>query len=99
MWVDVKTRRDQGPYASPNMRRFNQALAKAHARYPHLRVYDWSRAVIDQWFDGDGIHLTSDGYAYRSVLIADALADAFPDSSRSDPGGAADGVDHQADAV
>ena len=78
VWVDVKTLRDRGPYASPNMRRFNQALAKAHARYPQLRVYDWSSAVIDQWFDGDGIHLTSDGYAYRSVLIAGALADAFP---------------------
>ena len=52
VWVDVKTLRDRGPYASPNMRRFNQALAKAHARYPQLRVYDWSSAVIDQWFDG-----------------------------------------------
>ena len=60
------------------MRRFNQALAKAHARYPDLYVYDWSRSVVEQWFDGDGIHYTGDGYAYRSVLIAAALAEAFP---------------------
>ena len=50
--------RRSGHYASANMRRFNQALAKAHARYPALRVYDWSDVVIDQWFDGDGIHYT-----------------------------------------
>ena len=57
VWVDVKTQREGGPYASTNMRRFNQALAKAHARYPELRVYDWSSTVADQWFDRDGIHL------------------------------------------
>jgi GDSL-like Lipase/Acylhydrolase family len=78
VWVDVKTLRERGPYASPNMRRFNQALAKAHARYPELHVYDWSSTVADDWFDRDGIHYTGDGYAYRSVLIASALADAFP---------------------
>ena len=78
VWVDVKTQRDRGPYASANMRRFNQALAKAHARYPELHVYDWSGTVADQWFDRDGIHYTSGGYAYRSVLIAGALAEAFP---------------------
>ena len=78
VWVDVKTLRDRGPYASPNMRRFNQALEKAHARYPALQVYDWSGTVTDQWFDGDGIHYTGDGYAYRSALIATALAEAFP---------------------
>ncbi len=78
VWIDVKTLRERGPYAGQNMRRFNQALAKAHARYPELQVYDWSRVVADQWFDGDGIHYNSDGYAYRSVLIASALAEAFP---------------------
>ena len=37
------------------MRLFNQALAKAHARYPGLKVYEWS-AVPDDWFQHDGIH-------------------------------------------
>jgi hypothetical protein len=78
IWIEVKTLRDRGPYASPNMRRFNQALEKAHARYPELQVYDWSSTVVEQWFASDGIHYTADGYAYRSALIASALADAFP---------------------
>jgi GDSL-like Lipase/Acylhydrolase family len=78
LWVDVKTLRERGPYASENMRRFNSALEKAHARYPALRVFDWSDVVIDQWFVADGIHYNADGYAYRAALIADAVADNFP---------------------
>jgi hypothetical protein len=78
IWIDVKTLRERGPYASANMRRFNQALEKAHARYPELQVYDWSGTVVDQWFDRDGIHYTAGGYAYRAALIAAALAGAFP---------------------
>ena len=50
--------RSRGHYASENMRRFNTALAKAHARYPALRVFDWSDVAIDDWFAGDGIHYT-----------------------------------------
>jgi hypothetical protein len=78
LWVDVKTLKERGPYASENMRRFNVALTKAHARYPALRVFDWSDVVIDQWFVADGIHYNADGYAYRAALIADAVANAFP---------------------
>lgn len=78
MWVDTATRRERGPYASENMRLFNQALEKAHARYPSLVVYEWSEAVRDDWFQGDGIHFTPEGSAYRAALIARALAEAFP---------------------
>ncbi|MET0324992.1 MAG: GDSL-type esterase/lipase family protein [Ilumatobacteraceae bacterium] len=78
LWVDVKTLKESGHYASENMRRFNTALSKAHARYPALRVFDWSDVAIDDWFAGDGIHYTAAGYAYFAALIADAVADAFP---------------------
>ena len=78
VWVDVATRTEQGPYARGNMRRFNTALAKAHARYPAMRVFGWSDVVADEWFLPDGIHYTSDGSAYGAALIAAAVAEAFP---------------------
>lgn len=78
LWIDVKTLKERGPYASGNMRRFNTALTKAHARYPAMKVFDWSDVVADGWFVADGIHYNADGYAYRAALIADAVADAFP---------------------
>ena len=78
LWVDVKTLKESGHYASENMRRFNTALSKAHARYPALRVFDWSDVALDDWFAGDGIHYTAAGYAYFAALTAAAVADAFP---------------------
>jgi hypothetical protein len=78
LWIDVVTRARRGAYAEEHMERFNQALAKAHARYPQLQVYEWSDDALDQWFTGDGIHYTADGYAYRAALIAGAVAEAFP---------------------
>ena len=70
-------RRDQGSYASPNMRLFNQALAKAHARYPTCGC---STGPTSSSTTGSTRRhpLHDDGYAYRAALIADALADAFP---------------------
>ena len=56
LWVDAKTTRRTGDYGAANMRLFNQALAKAHARYPGLKVYAWSAAAPDDWFQRDGIH-------------------------------------------
>jgi hypothetical protein len=78
LWVDAKTLRKAGHYASEHMRMFNAALAKAHARYPALQVYAWSDAVADDWFQPDGIHYTTGGAAYRAALIPAALAAAFP---------------------
>lgn len=78
LWVDVKTLKEHGHYAGEHMRLFNQALAKAHARYPALQVYEWSKVVQDDWFVGDGIHYTAEGSAYRAALIPAALAAAFP---------------------
>ena len=78
MWVNVKSLLDYGPYAESNMLLWNQALIRACASYPNMRVYDWAAAVKDSWFITDGIHYTSAGYAARAYLIAQALARAFP---------------------
>ena len=81
LWVDAKTI-DEGFYE--NMRLFNQALAKAHARHPTLEVFHWSDVARISWFESDGIHYTSTGYARRAALIAAAVAKAFPARSADD---------------
>ncbi|HEX8008017.1 MAG TPA: hypothetical protein VF482_16495 [Trebonia sp.] len=43
-----------------------------------MRVYDWAAVVQNSWYISDGIHFTSYGCAERALLIADALARAFP---------------------
>jgi hypothetical protein len=78
LWVDTRTRKERGHYASEHMRLFNQALRKAHARYPALHVYEWSADARDEWFQPDGIHFTAEGYASRAALVAEALATAYP---------------------
>ena len=85
MWVNVKTLLSSGPYAEANMQRWNNALLRACARYPNMRIYDWSAAARKHWFISDGIHYTSAGYAARARLIASALATAFP-AQGSSPG-------------
>ena len=82
LWVDAKTTTDKGFYADENMRLFNQALAKAHTRHPTLEVFHWSDVVRSSWFESDGIHYTSTGYARRAALIAEAVAKAFPRQGR-----------------
>ena len=78
MWVNVKSLLASGPYAERNMPLWNQALVRACASYPNMRVYDWAAAAQDSWFISDGIHYNSPGYAARARLIAQALARAFP---------------------
>lgn len=81
LWVAVKSIvTDGGPYDAANMESWDAALQRACDRYPNMRVYDWPSDVKDQWFIDDGIHFTSQGYAARSRLIADALLSAFPAS-------------------
>lgn len=83
MWVNVRTLLSTGPYAEANMQRWNNALLRACARYPNMRVYDWAAAAKKRWFISDGIHYTSPGYAARGRLIANALAAAFPAQGQS----------------
>jgi peptidoglycan/LPS O-acetylase OafA/YrhL len=78
LWVNIRTLVSGGPYAEPNMARFDRALLRACARYPNLRIFDWATVARRKWFISDGIHYTSAGYAARAQQIADALARAFP---------------------
>jgi peptidoglycan/LPS O-acetylase OafA/YrhL len=80
LWVNVKSLLGSGPYAENNMADWDNALAKACAKYPNMRIFDWASVVQGSWFISDGIHFTSAGYAARSQMIADALAKAFPSS-------------------
>ncbi len=84
LWVNVKTLTTSGPYAEANMQRWDDALFKACARFPNMRVYDWAADVKDVWFIPDGIHFTTPGYAARARYIASALLDAFPDGAPVD---------------
>jgi hypothetical protein len=74
LWVKVKTLVPGGAWSNANMQQWNLALDEAASRYPNMRVYDWPSVVRDEWFEADGIHYTSPGYAERGRLIADALA-------------------------
>jgi peptidoglycan/LPS O-acetylase OafA/YrhL len=80
MWVNVKSLLPSTPYAESNMKDWDEALLAACDRYPNMRIYNWAADVKDPWFIEDGIHFTSEGYAERGRLIADALQEAFPAS-------------------
>jgi peptidoglycan/LPS O-acetylase OafA/YrhL len=80
LWVNVKSLVTSGPYAASNMEDWDEALLEACDRYPHMRIYDWAADVREPWFIADGIHFTSEGYAARGRLIADALLAAFPNT-------------------
>jgi peptidoglycan/LPS O-acetylase OafA/YrhL len=78
MWVEVKSILSSGPYSESNMELWDQALQQALPSYPNMRLYNWPAVVQNSWFINDGIHYTSDGYAHRGKMIAEALAEAFP---------------------
>jgi peptidoglycan/LPS O-acetylase OafA/YrhL len=78
MWVNVISLLHSGPYAEANMQKWDTALVQACARYPNMRVFNWSALAKPGWFINDGIHYTSAGYEKRALFIADGLAMAFP---------------------
>ena len=83
MWVNVISLLHSGPYAEPNMQKWNNALMQACVRYPNMRVFNWAALAKPHWFINDGIHYTSAGYEKRALYIADGLAEAFPASGPS----------------
>ena len=83
MWVNVISLLSSGPYAEPNMRKWDQTLLRACAKYPNMRVFNWAALAKRAWFINDGIHYTSAGYVQRARLIANGLAAAFPQSGQS----------------
>ena len=82
LWVNTRTLLTSGPWANANEQRFNRALVRALARYPNLRIFDWSAVARPAWFLPDGIHYNSVGVVQRARAIADALARAFPRAGR-----------------
>ena len=80
LWVNMRTLLESGPYSEANMELWNHTLEEPCAKYPNMRVFDWASGVNDGWFIDDGTHYTSEGYAQRARLSADALAHAFPAS-------------------
>jgi len=83
MWVNTRTLLSSGPYASANERAWDKTLVTALAKYPNMRIFDWSAIARPAWFASDGIHYNSAGCAIRAKAIADALARAFPVDGRS----------------
>ena len=83
LWVNTKTLLTSGPYASVNEQAWDKTLVKALAKYPNLRIFNWSAIARPSWFLSDGIHYNTPGCAIRAKAIADALARAFPLHGRS----------------
>jgi hypothetical protein len=83
LWVNAWTLLSSGPWSQSSMRRWNQALLQACAKYPNMRIFDWAAVAQPQWFLSDGIHYTPAGYADRARAIANALALAFPRNGQS----------------
>jgi hypothetical protein len=80
MWVNTKSLVPNGPYAEANMKAWDEALLEACDSYPNMRIYNWAADARESWFIPDGIHFTSEGYAARGRLIADALLESFPNT-------------------
>jgi peptidoglycan/LPS O-acetylase OafA/YrhL len=83
LWINDKTLPTSGPYSEQNMQLWDQALLQEEPHYPNMRVYNWAAVVQNSWYIWDGIHYTSHGCAERALLIADALARAFPAPART----------------
>ena len=78
LWVNTKTLLTSGPYAAVNEQAWDKTLVKALAKYPNLRIFNWSAIARPGWFLSDGIHYNTPGCAIRAKAIANALARAFP---------------------
>jgi hypothetical protein len=83
LWVNTRTELTSGAWAESNEQAWDNALVKALAMYPNMRIFDWAAVAQPSWFLPDGIHYNSVGCAARAQAIADALARAFPRYGRS----------------
>lgn len=83
MWVNTRTLLPSGYWSSANEQAWDATLIKALAKYPNMRIFNWSAVAQPGWFLSDGIHYNSHGCAMRAKAIADALARAFPLNGRS----------------
>ncbi len=79
MWVNTFTTKTTGSWSNDNMKLWNQALDKALARWPNLKIYDWAAVAATGVAPySDGIHHTTAGYAFRNKAIAEAFSGFFP---------------------
>ena len=83
LWVNTRTLLSSGPWASSNERAWDESLVRVLAKYPNMRIFNWSAVARPSWFLTDGIHYNSFGCAMRAKAIADALARAFPRNGHS----------------
>lgn len=83
MWVNARTLLSSGYWANSSEQAWNKTLVKALAKYPNMRIFNWSAVAQPGWFLSDGIHYNSVGCAMRAKAIADALARAFPRNGHS----------------
>lgn len=78
MWVNTRTLLSTGYWANANQQLWDKTLVRALAKYPSMRIFNWSAVAQPSWFLSDGIHYNSYGCAMRAKAIAAALARAFP---------------------
>ncbi|HYS32384.1 MAG TPA: hypothetical protein VEM58_08995 [Streptosporangiaceae bacterium] len=82
LWVNTRTLLSSGPWAGVNEQTWDKTLVRALAKYPDMRIFNWSAVARPSWFLTDGIHYNSFGCAMRAKAIAEALARAFPLNGR-----------------
>jgi lysophospholipase L1-like esterase len=69
VWATIIRPRRKGPY-----RPLNRVLHAFKKEEPRLVIVDWEHAVTGgAVFLPDGLHADSEGYRYRSTMIADAV--------------------------
>jgi len=69
VWATIIRPRRKGPY-----RPLNRVLHTFKKEEPRLVIVDWEHAVTGgAVFLPDGLHADSEGYRYRSTMIADAV--------------------------
>jgi hypothetical protein len=78
LWVSTRTELSAGPWADAGEQAWDRALDQALARYPNMKIFNWSAVAQPAWFLADGIHYNTPGCAIRAHDIAAALARAFP---------------------
>ena len=78
LWLDAATITDSGFWATPNMEAWDAGLIAGAAAYRNVRVVPWSSFVRREWYQADGVHLTSAGAAARVQYVVYALAGSFP---------------------
>lgn len=68
----------RSPFNNPEIS--NEALQRAQERYPNIRVIDWAAASEghEEYFDGDGTHLTDEGAWAFVGLIKEATKYEMP---------------------